>query len=322
MKIISNLKKIALFAFVAVTISSCNDDDAVVQLPVSNTISALASRNANLTILVQALTKAELVGTLNGSASYTVFAPTDDAFRSFLTANQFNSLNDVPPATLKEILLNHVVTGSVQSTALVDNSYIKTLAKSATSGTNTMSMYVKKTGPEVKLNGGAVVTTPNVLASNGVIHIVDKVIDLPTIVTHAAANPAFSTLATVVTSAAQAAVKTALSGAGPLTVFAPTNAAFTALDNDPATPGGIAAVSAANITKVLFYHAIPGNNLAASLTAGSKATALPDQSFILALTPTVRITDVNLRVSNVTPADVQCSNGVIHILDKVLLPTL
>ena len=150
-------------------------------------------------------------------------------------------------------------------------------------------------------------------------HTVDAVIGLPNLVTHAAANPNFSSLTGIVNSAPQAAVKTALLGTGPLTVFAPTNAAFTALNTELA-PGGTAGVSDANITKVLQYHVVSGNLLAANLVAGSVSTVL-GQNFTLALTPAAQITDIRSRVSGVTPADVQCTNGVIHVLNKVLLPT-
>ena len=199
--------------------------------------------------------------------------------------------------------------------------YVKTLAKSATSGTNTMSMYVN-TASGVKLNGVATVTTANVMASNGVIHIVDKVIGLPTIVTHAKANSNFTSLVGALTGAGQPDFVSILSGAGPYTVFAPTNDAFTALNTELA-PGGIAGVSTANLTKVLTYHVANGNVLAASLTEGQMVSTLQTpQKFTIQLTGGAKIKDANNRISTIVATDVQCSNGVIHVLNKVLLPTL
>ena len=129
--------------------------------------------------------------------------------------------------------------------------------------TNTLSMYVDITS-SVKLNGVANVTIADVIASNGVIHVVDAVIGLPTIVTHALANKNFSSLVSALTGAGQPDFVTILSGTGPFTVFAPTNTAFTALNTELA-PGGIAGVSAANLTKVLQYHVVsPANVLEAS----------------------------------------------------------
>ncbi|RKS95676.1 putative surface protein with fasciclin (FAS1) repeats [Flavobacterium limicola] len=315
---IRNLAVIALFAFMTV---SCNDDDNTVVV-VDNTITGKAVATANLSILVQALTKAELATTLKGAGPFTVFAPTNEAFAAFLATTPYATINDVPKEALTQILLNHVVTGAVKSTDLTTG-YIKTLAKGTASTTNTLSMYVN-TSAGVKLNGIATVTTPDIMASNGVIHIVDKVIDLPTIVTHAAANANFSTLVSVLNRSGQPNFITALSATGPFTVFAPTNAAFTSLDAELA-PGGIAGVSAANLTKVLQYHVVsPANVLAASLTEGQIVTPIltPAQTFTIQLTGGAKIKDANNRISNIIIVDVQCSNGVIHAIDKVLLPIL
>ncbi len=325
----NKLKIMALIACFALTFSSCSDDDNTTVEP-DNTITGIASRSADLSILVQALTRADLATTLQGSGPFTVFAPTNAAFTSFLATTPYATINDVPVPALREILLNHVVSGAVQSTGLVNNTYIKTLGKGSASSTNTLSMYVNTTSG-VRLNGVSSVTTPNVLASNGVIHIVNAVIGLPTIVTHAAANPNFSTLATIVTSTAtngngfgdQTAVATALTtNATPLTVFAPTNAAFTA-----ATTGSGFAVGAtpAQVTTVLQYHVTgAGNVLAASLTNGQVIPTVtsPVQNLTVNLTGGAKLIDTSATPSNIIVTDVQCANGVIHAVDKVLQPNL
>lgn len=327
----NTLKIMALIACFALTFSSCSDDDnTVVVEPVDNTITGIASRTNDLSILVQALTRADLATTLQGSGPFTVFAPTNAAFTSFLSANGFANLDAVPVPILREILLNHVVSGAVQSTGLVNNTYIKTLGKGSASNTNTLSMYVNTTSG-VRLNGVSSVTTPNVIASNGVVHIVNAVIGLPTIVTHAAANPNFSILATAVTSTAtngngfgdQTAVATALTtNTTPLTVFAPTNAAFTA-----ATTGSGFAVGAtpAQVTTVLQYHVTgAGNVLAASLTNGQVIPTVtsPVQNLTVNLTGGAKLIDTTPTASNIIVTDVQCANGVIHAVDKVLQPNL
>ena len=320
MKNVSKIRNLAMIALLAIFTVSCDDDDN--NVVVDNTITGKATATANLSILVQALVKADLATTLQGSGPYTVFAPTNDAFTAFLATTPYATINDVPKEALTQILLNHVVTGAVKSTDLTTG-YIKTLAKGTASTTNTLSMYVN-TAAGVKLNGVATVTTADIMASNGVIHIVDKVIDLPTIVTHAAANANFSTLVSVLNRSGQPNFITALSATGPFTVFAPTNAAFTALNTELA-PGGIAGVSAANLTKVLQYHVVsPANVLAASLTEGQVVTPIltPAQTFTIQLTGGAKIKDANNRISNIIITDVQCSNGVIHAIDKVLLPIL
>lgn len=320
MKNVSKIRNLAMIALFAIFTVSCDDDDN--NVVVDNTITGKATATANLSILVQALVKADLATTLQGSGPYTVFAPTNDAFTAFLATTPYATINDVPKEALTQILLNHVVTGAVKSTDLTTG-YIKTLAKGTASTTNTLSMYVN-TAAGVKLNGVATVTTADIMASNGVVHIVDKVIDLPTIVTHAAANANFSTLVSVLNRSGQPNFITALSATGPFTVFAPTNAAFTALNTELA-PGGIAGVSAANLTKVLQYHVVsPANVLAASLTEGQVVTPIltPAQTFTIQLTGGAKIKDANNRISNIIITDVQCSNGVIHAIDKVLLPIL
>jgi uncharacterized surface protein with fasciclin (FAS1) repeats len=184
-----------------------------------------------------------------------------------------------------------------------------------------MSLYVDLTSG-VKLNGVAKVTTADVMATNGVIHVVDAVINLPTIVTHATANANFTSLVGALTKAGQPDFVGILSGTGPFTVFAPTNDAFTAFNTELA-PGGIAGVSSANLTKVLQYHVVSGNILAASLTEGQMVSTLQTpQKFTVLLSGGAKIKDVNNRISTIVATDVQCSNGVIHVLNKVLLPTL
>lgn len=317
MKILSRLKiAIAIIALTSFTISCDNDDD----VPVDNTITGIAKTNSNLTILVQALVKADLAGTLQGKGPFTVFAPTDAAFTAFLKTTPYATLDDVPKDVLTQILLNHVVNGKVKSTDL-STGYVKTLAKSATSGTNTMSLYVDLTSG-VKLNGVAKVTTADVMATNGIIHVVDAVINLPTIVTHATANANFTSLVGALTKVGQPDFVSILSGTGPFTVFAPTNDAFTAFNTELA-PGGIAGVSSADLTKVLQYHVVSGNILAASLTEGQIVSTLQTpQTFTIQLTGGAKIKDVNNRISTIVATDVQCSNGVIHVLNQVLLPSL
>ncbi|MGO4906431.1 fasciclin domain-containing protein [Flavobacterium sp. W20_MBD1_R3] len=320
MKNVSKFRNLVLIVLFSILAVSCDDDDN--NVVVDNTITGKATATANLSILVQALVKADLATTLKGAGPFTVFAPTNEAFTAFLATTPYATINDVPKDALTQILLNHVVAGAVKSTDLTTG-YIKTLAKGTASTTNTLSMYVN-TASGVKLNGIATVTSADIMASNGVIHIVDKVIDLPTVVTHAAANANFSSLVGVLNRAGQPNFITALSATGPFTVFAPTNAAFTSLDAELA-PNGIAGVSAANLTKVLQYHVVsPANVLAATLTEGQVITPIltPAQTFTVLLSGGAKIKDANNRISTIIITDVQCSNGVIHAIDKVLLPIL
>jgi len=315
---------LAVLSCTVLLFSSCSDDNTIIQT--DDTITGIASRTSDLSILVQALTKADLAATLQTTGPFTVFAPTNAAFTTFLNANGFANLDAVPVPALREILLNHVISGDFESTDLVNNTYIKTLGRGSASSTNTLSMYVNTTSG-VRLNGVSSVTTPNIIATNGVVHIVNAVIGLPTIVTHATANPNFTSLVGALTSPGQPDFVSILSGAGPFTVFAPTNTAFTNLGTElaaiPFTP------SAAQLTSVLQYHVINGNVLSTALpsvvSGGGVVPTLNTQSFTVSLTGGPKITGTfspTRPASNIIATDVQCSNGAIHVLDKVLLPTL
>ncbi|PBJ12299.1 fasciclin domain-containing protein [Flavobacterium sp. ACN6] len=317
-------KLIALLALIAFVGISCNndDDDDTQQ---EQTITSIAKANPNLSSLVAALEKADLAATLNASGSYTVFAPSNTAFSAFLAANGYANLNEVPVPALKEILLNHVLSTKVKSSEITTG-YVKTLAKGSASTSNTISMYLEKsTGVDInggKTNGGATVTTADIEASNGIIHLVDGVIGLPTIVNHAVANKNFSTLVAALTYNPSSGFAGILSGTAnsPFTVFAPTNTAFTSFLTE-AGFSGLPAIPANVLETTLKYHVVAGANVqSTALTNGQVVNTFANQNFTIGLTGGAKITDASNRVSNITATDVQCSNGIIHVIDKVLLP--
>jgi uncharacterized surface protein with fasciclin (FAS1) repeats len=329
MKNLFKIKKFAILTIIAfLGLTSCNDDDPVTPITPpqqqDNTIAGKAIATADLSILVAALTKTNLVATLQGAGPFTVFAPNNAAFGTAnITVASINASTPAEVEALKQILLNHVVSGATLSGQLTDNSYLKTLGLGVASATNKLSMFVKKTTTgaitTVKLNNNSTVLTPDVIASNGVVHIVDKVITAPTIIDLAAANSNFSSLATSLTTASLIAT---LQGAGPFTVFAPDNTAFSNLTTElsPTVP------TTAQLTNVLKYHVVSGNflasNLAAVVAAGPTTTLNP-QKFTIGLTPTPNITGTYSparSASKITATDIQGNNGVIHVIDKVLLP--
>lgn len=308
MKNYAKLIKLTLLVVSSTLMFSCSDDDSPTQ---NNSITDIASGNPNFSILVDALTRADLVETLDQEGPYTVFAPTNDAFMNFLDANGFESLDDVPVATLTQVLLNHVVSGTNLSTGLTTG-YVKTLAKGSASSSNTLSMFIN-TASGVRLNGVSSVTTADIIADNGVIHVVDAVIGLPTIVTHATANPNFSTLATLLTE--QELVGT-LNGtaSSPFTVFAPLNSAF-----DTATLNLYGGLNSTQKTAVLTYHVVPGANVLSNAIPSGPITTFETGTFTISGTV---ITDEQSRATNIVATDVQASNGVIHAVNQVLLPNL
>lgn len=303
---------------ISIFMVSCKDDEPQVETPKS--IYELAAASPDLSNLKLALDKAGVAGTLSNAGTFTVFAPSNAAFAQFLTENGFASLNDVPNAVLKEILLNHVLGAKVLA-ADVKTGYVSTLAKGGASATRNISMYIDTTSG-VKINGISKVTKTDIMATNGVIHLVDKVIGLPTIVTHAAANPNFTSLVAALTRPDMPNFVSILSGtaSSPFTVFAPTNAAFTSLLAEVNLPN-LAAIPQSTLENALKYHVVAGANVASTdLVNNMVVTTFQGGTFKITLTGGAKITDANNRVSNVVATDVQCSNGIIHVLDKVLLP--
>ena len=308
MKNYAKLIKLTLLVVSSTLMFSCSDDDSSQQ---NNSITDIASGNPNFSILVDALSCADLAETLDQAGSYTVFAPTNEAFMNFLDDNGFESLDDVPVATLTQVLLNHVVSGTNLSSGLTTG-YVKTLATGSASSTNTLSMFIN-TASGVRLNGVSSVTSADIIADNGVIHVVDAVIGLPTIVTHATANPNFSTLATLLTE--QELVGT-LNGtaSSPFTVFAPLNSAF-----DTATLNLYGGLNSTQKTAVLTYHVVPGANVLSNAIPSGPITTFETGTFTISGTV---ITDEQSRATNIVATDVQASNGVIHAVNQVLLPNL
>ena len=299
-------------------LTSCSKDDDTT--PAEQNIYQTAKTNPDLSSLVAAIDKAGLSDELSNSASsFTVFAPTNDAFSAFLSANGFSSLNDVPVDVLTSVLLNHVVDGKKMAADLTTG-YVNTLATFG-STTSHLSLYVN-TSAGVTLNGSSKVTAADVKASNGVVHVVDQVIGLPTVVTFAVSNPDFSTLVQALTRPDLSTdFVSILSGAGPFTVFAPTNAAFSALLTELGA-SSLDDIDAATLEKVLTYHVVSGNILAESLSNNQVVGTLNGDSFTIHLMSGAQIMDANDRTSNIIATDVQGSNGVVHVIDKVILPTL
>lgn len=334
MKILSKLKiAFAIIAFTSFTVS-CDDDEEATPM-VDNTITGIASRTPNLSILVQALTRAGLADDLQSDkVQLTAFAPTNDAFNAFfLTISPTTNVGNVDLPTLTKVLLNHVIGSEIKSVNVPAAGYVSTLSPFGT-GTNppTISMFVQKVGMDVFINGGTAnsgvkVTTADVDASNGVVHIVNRVIAIPTLVDHVVTNPEFDTLQTLVTSPAQSAVLGALQGltaAAPATLFAPNNAA---LGTATASGGFAFNATAAQVTTVLRYHVTTAGNVRANQLTPNQivpmftAPTVQNTTVILG-TGTVDIRDTVNSLSRVIQADIQASNGVIHGVNKVLQPAL
>jgi uncharacterized surface protein with fasciclin (FAS1) repeats len=312
-----NFLPMLLLGLTTFAITSCDDDDEPEMLDIVDT----AIADARFSTLVDALTRAGLVTTLQGDGPFTVFAPTNAAFTAFLTAGGFASLDDVPVPVLTNILLNHVVSGKVLSTDLTAG-YVSTLATEATTGNN-ISALIGLTGG-VFINGSTEVTEADIECTNGVIHVVDEVIAIPSVVDLAIDNGnLFSTLVAALTrSDLTTDFVGILSGTGPFTVFAPTDAAFQALLDSEPTWTTLNDIPVATLEAVLSYHVVNGANvLSSTLTNGQVVSTFGGSDFTINIAGTaVSITDANAGTSNIVAVDVQGGNGVVHVIDAVLLP--
>lgn len=286
-------------------LSSCSKDEDVPEME-SNNIVEVAQGAGSFNVLIQAAVKAGLGDFLSDEDDLTVFAPTDEAFAALLSELGASSLDDIPASTLAHILSYHVLGSKVMSGDL-STGYVSTLA---TLGNSNISMYIEVDGG-VTINGNSTVTAADVEADNGVIHVVNKVILPPTVVHHAIANENFTTLVQAVV---KAGLADALSSDGPFTVFAPTNAAFAALFAELGI-SGIDDLTAEQLVPILTYHVVPGQVMSTDLSNTTVGTLNEGQSLTINLTGGVKINE-----SNVIAADVVGSNGVIHVIDQVLLP--
>lgn len=315
------MKKLIFGMFLALSASlvftACGEDD---DNPTPKNIVETAQATSDLSSLVAALGRAGLVDALNAAGPFTVFAPTNAAFSAFLSANGFAKLEDVPVPVLQQILLNHVVSGEVRAAAVPTEGYVKTLATFGTSSSN-LSILAQRNASGVSINKDVKVITADVLATNGVVHIVDKVIALPTVVNHALNNANFSILVAALTRPSLGVDYVGiLSGAGPFTVFAPTNAAFAALLTELGLTS-LDQVDDATLNAVLQYHVVNGANvLASQLTNGQVVTTFGNATFSINLSGGAKIVDAKARTTNIIITDVQGSNGVVHAIDRVLLP--
>jgi len=298
---------LSVFSFTV--LSACSKDETPEPVPVKQTIVDVAVANPSFTILVEALQKAGLVATLNSAGPFTVFAPTNDAFNALFTQLGVSGIKDLSAEALKPILLNHVLTAKVMSSQ-VSTGYAATANTGGPSGT-AVKVYIQK-GSGVMVDG-AKVTQADVSADNGVIHVIDKVILPASVVNHALNNADFSILVQAVV---KAGLVDALSQPGPFTVFAPTNAAFTKLFASLGV-SGISDLSAADLTPILLYHVVSRNVTASQVTSGQVPTLKEGSNLnVVAGTSGVKINGS----SNVIATDVQGVNGVIHVIDAVLLP--
>lgn len=265
----------------------------------SNNIIDTAKANGSFTILLQALTAANLNSTLEGTGPFTVFAPTDTAFNA-LPSGLLNALLANTTA-LTQVLEYHVVSGQLFASDVTSRTSVTTLQ----GGT----LPINTTGG-VKI-GPATITQTNINCSNGVIHVIDTVL-IPNGIMDIVQTAQYYKFSTLVTAVQAANLVNTLKGTGPFTVFAPTDAAFNALP--PGVLNGLLANTTA-LTQVLTYHVVSGKLMASTVINRANVTTLQGGTLPINTTGGVKIGP-----ASIIQTDIVCSNGVIHVIDKVLVP--
>ncbi len=313
MKTLTATKKLVVLFMASIFVLSCsNDDDGPAPFVPTDSIVAIAQQTNDLSILVSALIKyPDLVNTLSGDGTFTVFAPNNDAFTALLGAIGQTSIDDVPEDVLRNVLEYHVyATSALTSNLVAPGSIAMVNGESATITSNANGVFIDS----------AQIIAVDAIATNGVVHIIDSVLVPPsilpivgTIVAPAYFNKNFTTLIAAVLNA-DTDVLSVLLGNGPsgngLTLFAPTNAAFEA--------AGITNVNGQDA--VLTYHVVDGTVTQSMLPTSGIAAAE-----VATLGGNIYVTNAGGPVSingttTVTATDITGSNGVVHVIDNVLIP--
>ncbi|HET8866458.1 MAG TPA: fasciclin domain-containing protein, partial [Gracilimonas sp.] len=275
--------------------------DQVILPDAYGTVVDAAAKRYDFETLVQAVVDAGLASALSDeNGTFTVFAPTDAAF----DALPAGLLSGLTTQQLAEILQYHVLPVEVGSGDLA--------AAQSPESLTSESVYVTVENGEVTVNGSAMVTAADVFTNNGVVHAIDQVIlpnEFQNIVEIASKNYDLSTLVGLV---ADAGLVSTLEGDGPFTLFAPTNAAFEEIS------GTLETLTAQQVEEVLTYHAVAAEALSGDLSDGQTITTVQGENITVNIDGEGNVT-LNNSV-NVVTVDLQGTNGVVHIIDGVLLP--
>ncbi len=307
---------LAMLAGLAILLSACSKMDVIVPNPNAlkntekKTIAELIKQSPQHSFLYAGVKKAGLIDALNSAGPFTVFAPTNDAFK----AAGFNSAKDVEAvdaATLSSIILYHAISGAVSASAAqgLNAAPVATLGGS--------DFYVTGSGGNVWVNN-AKVNFADIIASNGIIHSIDAVLMKPTknLVELAQSNDNLSTLVAAVLYAGQPAIDL-LTSAGPWTVFAPTNMAFDNLLNG----APLTNFTPAQVLNILAYHVVPGRVFSYNLSDGLMPATVQGQKVTIGLTGGATVKgNANSTASNIVAVNILATNGVVHVVDQVLVP--
>lgn len=293
---------ISLFALLAAPIAAQGNTDTAKKADIVDTAVAAGAFKT----LAAALGAANLVETLKGKGPFTVFAPTDAAFAKLPKGTVETLLKKKNLGTLTSILTYHVVAGNMPAKMVLKQGGLVTL-----NGQRAALAMDKMSKPSI---GGAKIITTDIQCSNGVIHVIDAVM-MPTsgnIVEVASKAGSFKTL---IAAAKAAGLVGVLTGKGPFTVLAPTDAAFAKL------PAGTVEMllkpeNKAKLAKILTYHVVAGRAFAADVAKATSVKSVEGSAIKI----TAKGGKVMANNATIVATDINASNGVVHVIDQVILP--
>jgi uncharacterized surface protein with fasciclin (FAS1) repeats len=308
---LKKLSTLTLLTAMSVGFYSCKDVPDLTPAP--NVVDVLVA-DGNFTTLTTAVVTAGLADALSGPGPFTVFAPNDQAFTDFLGDNNLTAAQLLASPTLASTLTYHVVPANITSSQVTAGP-VTSLEGSR------FYVSVDPTGG-VWINGNTQVTAVDKVASNGVIHTLDYVITEPTqsiaeiaVGFSTGASPEFTQLVAALT---RADLVGAVSGGDTdnLTVFAPTDAAFEAL-YDALGVNGVNDIPLETLTNVLLYHVVPARAFSQDLRDGANLPTL-----LTGETLSVNLPALEINGSGLVPSllNVHATNGVIHVIDQVIVP--
>ena len=308
MPLFSRSSALTLSLFLAFSLMACDSSDVEPE-PQPDPIGTLAANTAQLSTLTAALQAADLVDALNGPGPFTVFAPVNSAFDALGGDVVGQLLEPSNEAILSKVLTYHVVPGRIMAADLSDGQTAATLQGE--------SVTFDIDGSTVTIDGVRIIQT-DIMAGNGVVHLIDGVLTTPLDLVDTATIQGFDNLVAAV---ASAGLVDALRADGPLTVFAPTDQAF----EDAASALGLSLselLALPNLDDILLYHVVSGAVPSSALSDGQVVTTLNGASFAIDLGSGAAIdTDQDgTSDANIVATDVNVKNGIIHVLDAVLLP--
>ncbi len=276
------------------------------------TVVDLAMYDSDLSILVEAVVKADLAETLSGEGPFTVFAPTNDAFAMLLATLGLGSLDEVSLEDLISILMYHVLGDNLRSSEL----------SAGMVGTLSGESFDVTLDGDVMLNGTVKVVMTDIQGTNGVIHVIDAVLVPPTQMSNTIADIAVgnSDFSILVEALMKADLVSAVANPdAELTVFAPTNDAFTALLSDLGA-SSLDDIPVETLTNILLYHVIGSKAMSTDLSSGYFPTLATSNGNNISMYVMVDGGVYINKSTMVTAADIEADNGVIHVVDKVILP--